>query len=78
MYLYGGSYSLENNKQFFALDLTNFKWEVIKNQGLNGIEENVPQPRDEHSAILIGDTMVIFGGFEAGQRTNDIFKYHFN
>lgn len=31
MYLYGGSYSLENNKQFFALDLNSLNWEVIKN-----------------------------------------------
>lgn len=78
MYLYGGSYSLENNKQFFALDMTNLKWEVIKNQGLDNKEENIPLPRDEHTAILVEDTMVVFGGFEAGQRTNDIFKYHFD
>lgn len=81
MYLYGGSYSLENNKQFFSLDLTTFKWDVIKIEGVNGLEKNVPQPRDEHSAILVTgeatDVMIIFGGFEAGQRTNKIYQYNF-
>lgn len=32
--------------------------------------------RDEHSTILVGDNMVVFGGFAFGQRSNEIFKYN--
>lgn len=37
----------------------------------------VPASRDEHSAVLDGDSMLIFGGYLDLQRTNDLFRYHF-
>ena len=34
--------------------------------------------RDEHSAILYGDAMIIYGGFvDIGERTSQIIKYDF-
>jgi hypothetical protein len=35
----------------------------------------LPYPRDEHSAIVYEDSIIIFGGFSFGKRTNDLFKY---
>jgi N-acetylneuraminic acid mutarotase len=44
---------------------------------LNGHENNLPKTRDEHTAVLHGETMVIFGGFSYGDRTNELFRFHF-
>lgn len=37
----------------------------------------MPITRDEHSCIVYYDSMVVFGGFMFGKRTNSIFMYHF-
>jgi N-acetylneuraminic acid mutarotase len=34
-------------------------------------------PRDEHTAVLYENSMVIFGGFAKGFRTNSIERYFF-
>lgn len=75
MYLYGGSNLETENGKFFSLDLNTFKWEVVKIRG--GAEFFVP--RDEHTAVLneADASMVVFGGFLRGQRTNDMVKYFF-
>lgn len=39
-------------------------------------ESNMPHTRDEHSCVILHDTMVVCGGFAFGERTNEIFKYH--
>lgn len=36
-----------------------------------------PITRDEHSANLWNDTMVIFGGNAKGFKSNDLWLYHF-
>ena len=37
----------------------------------------MPDPREEHTACAFDGYMVIFGGFERGQRTNSIAMFHF-
>jgi hypothetical protein len=52
MYLYGGSIGLSSNPIFYALDLTKLIWETIRTKPYQNVEENNPQPRDEHTAII--------------------------
>jgi N-acetylneuraminic acid mutarotase len=77
MYLFGGSNSMTNNSSFFSLDLTSFKWSVINQLAADGIEDNLPQALDEHSAIVHDGKMYIFGGFVNGERDNQIFYFDF-
>jgi N-acetylneuraminic acid mutarotase len=44
---------------------------------LDNDAENYPKTRDEHSAVILHDSMIVFGGFAFGERCNDIFKYTF-
>jgi N-acetylneuraminic acid mutarotase len=74
MFLFGGS-NLENeNRKFYSLDLQTFKWEVVKSRG------ELPTTRDEHTAIVNenDNSMLIFGGFSGGVRTNELIKFSFS
>ena len=44
---------------------------------MNNDDSNFPHTRDEHSCVIHNDTMIIFGGFVFGERTNSIFRYSF-
>lgn len=68
---------MTNNSSFFSLDLTSFKWSVINQLAADGIEDNLPQALDEHSAIVHDGKMYIFGGFVNGERDNQIFYFDF-
>lgn len=73
MFLFGGS-NLENeNRKFYSLDLQTMKWEIVKCRG------ELPITRDEHTAIVNenDNSMIIFGGFANGVRTNEIIKFTF-
>ena len=73
MFLFGGSNLEAENRKFFSLDLNHFRWDVVKSRG------DLPLTRDEHTAVLYENeqSMIIFGGFMNGQRTNEIVKYIF-
>jgi hypothetical protein len=73
MYLFGGSNLEQENRKFFSLDLNHFKWELIKSRG------DLPITRDEHTAVVYENesSMVVFGGFCNGIRTNELVKYVF-
>ena len=71
MYLFGGSNLEMENIEFFALDLKSFKWEILKCSG------NVPITRDEHTAVVYGDAMYVFGGYVNGSRTDELYKFTF-
>ena len=61
VYLFGGSKdSGDSNEQMFSLDLQKYRWEIVEQLG------EVPLTRDEHTASNFDNSMVIFGGFEAG------------
>lgn len=55
----------------FALDIPKNRWDVVEQLG------EVPLSRDEHTATLVENSMVIFGGFEAGERVNSLYRFHF-
>jgi hypothetical protein len=76
MYLYGGSIGLSSNSTFYALDLQKMIWETVRSKGASNLEENLPMPRDEHTAIIFEDNMVIFGGFVDGEHVNQTFKFN--
>jgi N-acetylneuraminic acid mutarotase len=78
MYLFGGSSKESENITMYTLDLQLFRWVEVKAKAENDDPENLPHTRDEHSCILYGDSMIIFGGFSFGQRTNDVYAYNFN
>jgi hypothetical protein len=73
MFLFGGSNLDVENRKFFSLDMNHFRWDVVKSRG------DLPITRDEHTAVLYENeqSMVIFGGFMSGSRTNEIIKYLF-
>lgn len=48
------------------------KWDIIEQMG------DIPKTRDEHTANVYENAMIIFGGFVNGVRTNEIFRYNFN
>jgi len=77
MYLYGGSVGLSSNSVFYALDLTKLIWETVRTKPYKNIEDNNPAPRDEHTAILHDEQMVVFGGFVDGERVNQTYKFTF-
>ena len=78
MYLYGGSKgNCEPNEKMYSLDMKSspYKWEIIEPIPIG----DHPKTRDEHSACLYdNNSMVIFGGFVNGVRTNEVYRYHFN
>ena len=73
MYLFGGSSKECENVDMFTLDLQLYKWQIVKAKADNDLHENFPRTRDEHSCVLYNDSMVVFGGFSFGQRTNDVY-----
>ena len=54
----GGSTS-----DLFSLDLTKNYWQYIKAKPKDGKPTNLPVSREEHSAVLNEDNIVVFGGF---------------
>lgn len=49
-----------------------FSWNQVKTRG------DIVKPRDEHTAVLdeTNSSMIVFGGFEEGERTNDTVVYN--
>ena len=79
MFLFGGiTGAVDSNEQFWCLDLNSYRWQLLDPKPLNGDQSNFCLTRDEHTACVIGDNMIVFGGFKEGERCNDIFKYSFS
>lgn len=77
MFLFGGGGGMCENKEMYVLDLETYRWTVLKPLIQNHDASNDPVTRDEHSCIVYDDSMIVFGGFSVGEKTNTIFKYHF-
>ena len=73
MFLFGGSNLEQENRKFFSLDLNSYKWDLVKSRG------DLPATRDEHTAVVFENesSMIVFGGFCNGERTNEAVKYLF-
>lgn len=73
MYLFGGCLaSGHENQNLWALNIDKLQWHIVKPK-----KGFVPDSREEHTACEFDGYMVIFGGFERGQRTNSISMFHF-
>lgn len=74
---YGQTISLHLNaaptyQPLFQLSMRTFAWAQVRGRG------DEVKPRDEHSAVLdeSSGTMIIFGGFAEGERTNEVCLYN--
>ena len=54
----------------YRLDLQSFNWDMVATMASQGEPDSLPVTIDEHTAILDGNTVVVFGGFQDGSRKN--------
>ena len=59
------------NESLHKFDCQNFKWELARQR------EDLPGARDDHTAVVHEETMILFGGFLDGERCNLVHKYEF-
>jgi len=72
MYLFGGNTRCaEEEHDIYFLNLDTLQWNTLKP---NGIKVSC---RDEHTSVLHGDKMYVFGGFDRGERRNTIVAFDF-
>ena len=71
-FLYGGIMpNQEVNNTMYVFDSISHSWNKVLQRGLQ------PTPRDQHTANVWEDKMIVFGGFENGSRVNTIQVYNF-
>lgn len=70
VYLIGGSSMGVDNEKMYEFDISTCEWKVVRPAG--GV---CPDPRDELSASLWNDTIVIFGGNVNGFKSNEVWFY---
>ena len=58
VYLIGGSDLGKDNTKMYEFNIDTNEWKVVHQKDSN----NFPDPRDEHSAVLWNDIIVIHGG----------------
>ena len=77
MYLVGGTMNGRdyNCNQMYRLDLQTFNWDMVATRASEGQPTSLPVCIDEHTAILDGNTVIIFGGFQDGCRTNMVHTF---
>ena len=71
VYLIGGSNLEIDNEKMFEFDISTSEWKSVKPHG--GIK---PDWRDEHSAVLWNDIIVLFSGNVKGFKSNDVWFYY--
>jgi N-acetylneuraminic acid mutarotase len=74
MYLIGGCMNGReySNLQMYRLDMHSLNWDLV---GTKGGDDIPPGSIDEHTAILEGNQIIIFGGFEDGSRVNNVHTF---
>jgi len=71
-YLLGGIRSNGvSNTELYKFDILGSKWDLARQR------DDMPGFRDDHTCNLYEDTIVLFGGYETGVRTNDLLSYKF-
>lgn len=55
------------NTGIFKFNLKTLAWEAAIQKG------DVPGPREDHTCSEYKDSIVLFGGYEHGNRTNDVY-----
>jgi len=69
MYVFGGYDGESLRNELFVLDLETCQWTEVKDPEGNG-----PTPRSQHSSAVLGDKMIIFGGYDSEEQ-NDVFVF---
>jgi hypothetical protein len=73
MFIYGGLMANGGtNDCLYVYEPAVHKWSV---RPQTASDESHPGPRDEHSAVVYKDSMVLFGGFTRGEKRNDMYQY---
>lgn len=71
LYIYGGQVNIKKlDHPFRRLDLDTWKWENLT------LKEDIPDKILSHTATLIDDRMVIFGGMIDKEPQNDVYIYN--
>lgn len=72
MLIFGGFVNGERVNDIYRYYFKENKWEKVQNLG-----EQSPSPRAGHSAIIYGDSMIIFGGTdEEKDKLNDTWEFN--
>lgn len=69
-YLFGGTSGLSTSAQFFCFDPATSLWTPVQWKPKGGSHDNNPPEVDDHTAVVHGDHMYVFGGFVDGDRTH--------
>ena len=73
MVIYGGFVKGERTSDIYRYYFKENKWELVKPLG-----GALPPARAGHSAILNGDSMVVFGGKDVeNNKLNDLWEFNF-
>ncbi|MEM4385349.1 MAG: kelch repeat-containing protein [Candidatus Anstonellales archaeon] len=69
---YGGEYNqpATHLNDIVEFDIFNNKWTTIN-------ASNPPSPRMAHSAVVIGNYMYVFGGYDGTNFNNELWRYNF-
>lgn len=73
MYVIGGSMNRDYNcaSQMYRLDMQSLNWDTVGARGA----EVTPKIIDEHTCSQMGNKVVIFGGFDDGERVNHVHLF---
>ena len=74
VYLIGGSDLGKDNTKMYEFNIDTNEWKVVNQKDSN----NFPDPRDEHSAVLWNDIIVIYGGNVHGFKSSELWFYYCN
>lgn len=69
LYVFGGGDGVHALSDLFALDLmdpSNLRWQNVSPTG------QIPVPRGYHTANLVGDKLVVFGGSDGHECFSDV------
>ena len=70
LYFFGGysKQSAEYYEDLFRYDLTRRRWEALSDNG------EKPSKRTDHSMVLYGNSLFVFGGYDGQNRFGDLYK----
>jgi N-acetylneuraminic acid mutarotase len=60
-----------SNTEMYKFDIYNLKWEHTRQR------DHMPEQRDDHTCNLYEDSMLLFGGYKNGVRTNELLSFKF-
>lgn len=75
MVLFGGSFNFTSNEHVYRLSLKTLQWSQLKTKPQADI---TPKSLDEHTAVVHKDSMLVFGGFDNGFRSNKVHRLNLN